>query len=182
MRSLFALTVALLFACGPLDNAQGGPEGPPGPQGAMGAMGVPGRDGVVASTSPILVAYVVGGMANSTQPVYADYTSSWSAILSNRKMIFVPAGFKIAFVALNLRDKALGNNDVATLEVQEGATFQAVTQPLQKPAKAQLTGAEQSVVVAPGSTLSMPWVSLVLTLTGPDSYTGNVEAFVWASP
>lgn len=183
MRSLFALALALLSACSPLDTQVGpeGPQGPSGVQGEMGVPGVPGRDGVLGSTSPTLAAYVVGGVADGAQPVYADYTGSWSAIIGNRKMIFVPPGLKISHIALNLRDKAPGN-DVATLEVQEGASFQAVTQPLQLPAKAQLTGAEQSVIVAPGSTLSKPWVSLILTLTGPDSYTGNVEAFVWASP
>lgn len=181
--SLLLLLFCFLVACDPLDVQTGpeGPQGPPGVQGAMGTPGIPGRDGILGSTSPTLVAYVVGGVADSTQFAYADYTGSWSTNLGNRKMIFVPAGLKIAYIALNLRDKAPGN-DVATLEVQEGASFQAVTQSLQLPAKVQLTGAEQSVIIVPGSTLSKPWVSLVLTLTGPDSYTSNVEAFVWASP
>jgi len=180
MRNLVVFFCALfLVACEPLDS-QVGPQGPQGIQGAMGVPGVPGRDGTGATTS-ILLAYTVGTVADSTQTSYAAYLGDWSTVVSNRKMIFVPTGFKISYIALNLRDKALGR-DVVTLEVQEGASFQAVTQPLQLPAKTQLTGAEQSVAGMPGSTLSKPWVSLVLTLTGPDSYTGNVEAFVWASP
>lgn len=183
MRNLTVFFCALfLIACEPLDSQSGpaGPQGLQGVQGAMGAPGVPGRDGV-GVTSPILLDYTVGAVSDSTQTIYAAYLGDWSAVVSNRKVIFVPAGLRISHIALNLRDKPPGR-DIATLEVQEGASFQAVTQPLQLPAKAQLTGAEQSIVVMPGSTLSKPWVSLVLTLTGPDSYTGNVEAFVWASP
>ncbi len=182
-KNLVCAALLSFAACtAEVEHGSVGPQGPQGPQGipgATGMQGVPGPRGDIGPISPVLLGYFVGPV--SAGSYHGGIKNDWSQADSDRKSFFIPPGIRrISHIAINLRDMVGPDNDSVTVEIMESPGFANVAQPLTKPATYALTSTFVSGVGDVDALTTMPWVSVYVTATG--TYTGNVEAFVWASP
>ena len=179
----FMCVVLFVAACvGELEPGPAGPAGSQGPQGipgAAGSQGVPGPKGDIGPISPVLLGYFVGQISSGSY--HGSIKNDWSQAGNDSKSFFIPPGIRrISHVAVNLRDMVGPGSDSVTVEIMESPGFANIAQPLLKPASYTLTSTLVSGVGDIDALTTMPWVSVSVTATG--TYTGNVEAFVWASP